>query len=239
MDPTIILAHGAYADSSSWNGIIEPLAADGHRIIAWANPLRSIATDAVALTSLVRSLDGPVVLVGHSYGGAVITNVDIAACDIIALVYVAGFALEAGESPADASSLAPGSTLAETLIPTPLDDGGTDTYIANDKFHHQFAADLPASQAALMAVTQRPVTDGALREPSGDTPLWRSVPSWFIFGENDRNIPAGAHRVMAKRAAARRTVEIPSASHVVGISHAQDVTNIIRAAAQAHVPAQV
>ncbi len=108
MDLTIIFSHGAYADSSSWNDVIGPLAADGHRIIAWANPLRGIATDAVALTSLVRSLDGPIVLVGHSYGGAVLTNVDIAAGDIIALVYVAGFALKAGESPADASALGAG-----------------------------------------------------------------------------------------------------------------------------------
>ena len=236
MDLTIIFAHGAYADSSSWNDIIRPLAADGHRIIAWANPLRGIATDAVALTSLVRSLDGPIVLVGHSYGGAVLTNVDIAAGEIIALVYVAGFALKAGESPAGASALAPGSTLADTLMRTPLDDGGADTYIAPDKFHRQFAADLPASRAALMAVTQRPVTEAALLEASGELPLWRSVPSWFIFGDSDRNIPVGAHRVMAERASAKRTVEIPGASHVVGISHADKAAQIIRQAARAHVP---
>jgi pimeloyl-ACP methyl ester carboxylesterase len=227
MKPTIVLVHGAYADSSSWNGVIEPLAADGHRVIAWANPLRSVAADAAALTDLVRSLDGPVLLAGHSYGGAVLTNVDPDAGDIVGLVYVAGFALEAGESPGDASGLAPGSTLAETLERVPLADGGTDTYIAPDKFHHQFAADLPEPQSALMALTQRPVTEAALFEPSGDRPLWRTVPSWFIFGELDHNIPAGAHHVMAERARSRRTIEIAGASHVVGVSHPDETSRLI------------
>ena len=149
MKPTIILVHGAYADSSSWVGVIEPLDAAGHRVIAWANPLRSVAGDAAALTDLVRGLDGPVVLAGHSYGGAVMTNVDPGAGDIIALVYVAGFALEAGESPADASALAAGSTLAETLERVPLADGGTDTYIASGKFHHQPRAWKSSRQASI------------------------------------------------------------------------------------------
>jgi pimeloyl-ACP methyl ester carboxylesterase len=238
MKPTIILVHGAYADSSSWNGVIEPLAADGHRVIAWANPLRGVATDAAALTDLVRSVDGPLVLAGHSYGGAVMTNVPDAAGDVIALAYVAGFALEAGESAGDASALAPGSTLAETLESVPLADGGTDTYIAAEKFHHQFAADVSAPQSALMAVIQRPVTQAALFEPSGDRPLWRSVPSWFIFGELDHNIPAGAHRIMAERAGARRTTEIPGASHVVGVSHPTETAQLILEAARAGAVAQ-
>jgi pimeloyl-ACP methyl ester carboxylesterase len=235
--PTIVLIHGAYADSSSWNGVIGPLSAGGHRVIAWANPLRSVAADAGALTDLIRSLDGPVVLAGHSYGGAVATNADPAAGDVVGLVYVAGFALDPGESPADAAALAPGSTLAETLAAVPLADGGTDTYIAADKYHRQFAADLPAEEAAVLAVTQRPVTEAALSEPSGDRPLWRSVPSWFIFGELDRNIPAGAHRVMAERAGARRTVEIPGASHTVGVSHPAEVANLVLEAVRA--PASV
>jgi pimeloyl-ACP methyl ester carboxylesterase len=131
MKPTVILIHGAYADSSSWNRVIAPLAADGHRVVAWANPLRSVASDAAALPDLVRNLDGPVVLAGHSYGGAVMTNVDPAA--------------------GDASSLTPGSTLADTLKRVPLAAGGVDTYIASDKFHHQFAADLPPEESAPMA----------------------------------------------------------------------------------------
>lgn len=232
MPPTVILVHGAYADSSSWDGVIAPLAAAGHRVIAWANPLRSVATDAAALGDLVRSVDGPVILAGHSYGGAVMTNLDADSGDIAALVYVAGFALIPGESAGDASSLTPGSTLADTLERVPLGAGGTDTYIDQDKFHQQFAADLPAEQSALMAVTQRPVTEAALFEPSGDHPLWRSVPSWFIFGELDRNIPVGAHHIMAERAEAKRTIEIPGASHVVGISHPVKTAQLILEAAQ-------
>jgi pimeloyl-ACP methyl ester carboxylesterase len=231
MKPTVILVHGAYADSSSWNGIAKPLLTDGYRVIAFANPLRGVASDAALLSDLLRSVDGPVVLVGHSYGGAVMTNVDPAAAQVVAAVYIAGFAPAPGESAADASALAPGSTLAETLLSVPLAGGGTDTYIVQEKYHHQFAADLPETQTALMAVTQRPVTAEGLGEPSGDHPLWRRVPSWFLFGELDRNIPAGAHHIMAERAGARNTVEIARASHVVGISHPDETLQIILEAA--------
>jgi pimeloyl-ACP methyl ester carboxylesterase len=233
MKPTVVLVHGAYADSSSWDGVAVPLLGQGYRVIAFANPLRSVAGDAALLTDLLRSLEGPVVLVGHSYGGAVLTNAAAGAGDVRALVFVAGFALEPGESAGQASALAPGSTLADTLTRVPLAGGGTDTYIAQEKYHAQFAADLPAEQAALMAVTQRPVTEGALFEPSGATSLWHSVPSWFVFGELDRNIPAGAHRIMAERAGARRTVEIPGASHVVGISHPGETLAVVLEAAGA------
>jgi pimeloyl-ACP methyl ester carboxylesterase len=227
MTPTIVLVHGAYAESTSWEGLLGRLPADA-RVVAFANPLRGLATDTALLTDLVRSLDGPVVLVGHSYGGAVLTGVPADAGDIVALVYVAGFALTPGESAGDASALVPGSTLGETLISVPLSDGGgTDTYIAQDKYHQQFCADLPAEQAAVMAVTQRPVTQEALFEPARGEALWRSVPSWFVFGELDRNIPAGAHHIMAERAGARRTVEIPGASHVVGISHPDEVADLV------------
>lgn len=231
MKSTVILVHGAYAESSSWNGVAGPLSAAGHPVIAFAAPLRGVASDAALLSDLVRSVDGPVVLVGHSYGGAIITNVDPSAGEVVAAVYVAGFALEPGESCADASALTPGSTLGETLVSVPLSAGGTDTYIDQGKYHHQFAADLPEEQTALMAITQRPVTAEALAEPSGDHPLWRSAPSWFLFGELDRNIPAGAHHVMAERAGARNTVEIAGASHVLGISHPDETLQIILEAA--------
>ena len=232
MSPTIILVHGAYAESSSWNDVAERLLGEGHRVVAYANPLRSIAGDAAGLTSLVRSTDGPVVLVGHSYGGAVISAVPAEAGDIAGLVYVAGFALEAGESPAEASSLVSGGTLGETLELVPLPDGGSDTYIALEKFHGQFCADVPEREARLMGVTQRPITEAALTGPSGDAPLWKHVPSWFIFGDQDRNIPVGAHRIMAERAGSKRTVEIPGASHVVGVSHPGETAEIIFEAAR-------
>ena len=229
---TVILVHGAFADSSSWNGVVVPLQQAGHRVVAFATPLRSVATDAALLSALVRTLEGPVVLAGHSYGGAVLTNVDPGDADVVGLVYVAGFALAPGESAGDASALAPGSTLADTLTRVPTADGGTDLYIEQQKYHQQFAADLSAAEAAVMAVTQRPVTEAALFEPSGAQPLWRSVPSWFVFGELDHNIPAGAHRIMAQRAGARGTVEVVGSSHVVGISHpAETVAAVVEAAA--------
>jgi pimeloyl-ACP methyl ester carboxylesterase len=233
MKPTIVLVHGAYAESSSWNDVIRPLMDEGHRVIAWAAPLRGLEADAVGLTDLVRSIEGPVVLVGHSYGGALLSNVPADAGDVQGLVFVAGYALIPGESCGDASSLAPGGTLAPTLTRVPLSDGGVDTYIDPARYHVQFAEDLPEEQTALMAVTQRPVTEAALFEPSGDSPLWRSVPSWFLFGELDRNIPVGAHRIMAERAGARRTVEIAGASHVVGMSHPVEAVQIILEAANA------
>ena len=234
---TLILVHGAYAGSSSWDGVVGPLLSRGHSIVSFANPLRSVATDAALLSDLVRSVEGPVVLVGHSYGGAVLTAVETRATHVTALVYVAGFALDEGESPAGASALTPGSTLADTLTTVPLSDGTTDTWIAHEKYHAQFCADLPDDQAALMAVNQRPVTAEALNEPLAGEPLWRSVPSWFVFGELDRNIPAGAHHRMAERAGSRRTVEVPGASHVVGISHPAETVDIIQAAVDAYVPA--
>jgi pimeloyl-ACP methyl ester carboxylesterase len=239
MKPTIVLVHGAYAESSSWNDVITFLLREGHRVIAWAAPLRGLAQDAAGLTDLVRSIEGPVVLVGHSFGGALMTNVSADAGDVQALVFVAGYALNPGESCGDASALAPGGTLGPTLLRVPLSDGGVDTYIDPAKYHHQFADDLPEEQAALMAVTQRPVTEAALFEPSGDAPLWRTVPCWFIFGELDRNIPAGAHRIMAERAGSRRTVEIAGASHVVGISHPADTTRLILEAAEAQALTRV
>ncbi len=238
MKPTIVLIHGAYAESSSWEAVVAPLQTEGHRVVAWANPLRGVAQDAAALTDLVRSTEGPVVLVGHSYGGAVMTNVPADAGDVTALVLVAAFALEPGESAADASALVPGGTLGETLELVPLADGTTDTLIAQERYHAQFCADLPAEQATLMAVTQRPITNEALNEPSGDAPLWRSVPSWSIFGELDRNIPAGAHRIMAERAGARRTVEVAGASHVVGMSHPQQTAELVLEAVRAGALAQ-
>ena len=211
MPPTIVLVHGAFAESASWDGVTSRLLADGRRVIAFATPLRGVASDAALLTDLVRSIDGPVVLAGHSYGGAVMTAVPADAGDVVAL--------------------APGSTLADTLSPVPLAGGGTDMYIVQERYHQQFCADLPAEQAALMAVGQRPVTEAGLFEPLSGEALWRSVPSWFVFGELDHNIPAGAHHIMAERAGARRTVEIPGASHVVGVSHPDEVAGVVLEAA--------
>jgi pimeloyl-ACP methyl ester carboxylesterase len=162
MQPTIVLVHGAFAESAGWNGVVYPLLHSHHRVIAAANPLRGLAADAAAITDVVREVDGPIVLVGHSYGGAVITDVDPAAGEIAGLVYVAGFAPEPGETCFGLSTMFPGSTLGDTLEATRRADGTTDLSIAADQFHQQFCADVDRADATLMAVTQRPVTREAL-----------------------------------------------------------------------------
>src|SRR3954469_19479377 len=219
MSSTIVLVHGAFAGSASWDRVIEPLQAAGHRVIAAANPLRGLAADAAAISDLVRTIDGPVVLAAHSYGGAVTTNVSAEAGDVVGLVYVAGFAPAPGESCITLAGMFPGSTLGKALRPVLRSDGTTDLSIRVDRFRDQFAADVPAAQAARMAATQRPVTQEALGAPSGERPLWRERPSWFVFGEEDRNIPAALEHYMALRAGANRAIEIPGASHAVSVAH--------------------
>jgi pimeloyl-ACP methyl ester carboxylesterase len=229
MPLTIVLVHGAFATSTSWDGVVEPLQAAGHRVIAAANPLRGLASDAAAVSDLVRRIDGPVILVGHSYGGAVISNVDAAAGNIAGLVYVAGFAPAPGESCITLVGMFPGSTLGRALQPVLRSDGATDLSIRVDRFHDQFAADVPAARAARMAATQRPVTQEALGAPSGERPLWRVHPSWFAFGEEDRNIPAALGRYMARRAGAHRAIEIPGGSHAIPVAHPQATADLILA----------
>jgi pimeloyl-ACP methyl ester carboxylesterase len=219
MKPTIVLVHGAFAESASWDNVIDSLAGAGHTVIAAANPLRGPAADAAAVGDLLRTIEGPVVLVGHSYGGAVISNVRADAAQITGLVYVCAFAPEPGETCNALAVRFPGSTLGDTLRPVPRGGGTTDLYIAAERFHAQFCADVPVAEAARMAVTQRPVTLEALTEPSGERPLWREVPSWFLIGEQDHTIPAALQRFMAERAGARHSVEIPGASHAIAVSH--------------------
>jgi pimeloyl-ACP methyl ester carboxylesterase len=227
MKPTIVLVHGAFAESASWSGVIDSLTSAGHRVIAAANPLRDLAADAAGVGDLIRAVDGPVVLVAHSYGGAVITNVPVDAGEITGLVYVAAFAPDSGETCNSLAGRFPGSTLAEALQPIPRSDGTTDLAIVRDRFHDQFCADVPARLAARMAVTQRPVTLEALSAPSGDRPLWRERPSWFVIAGEDRTIPAELQRFMADRAGARATVEIPGASHAVGVSQPRATSDLI------------
>jgi pimeloyl-ACP methyl ester carboxylesterase len=236
MSHTIVLVHGAFAESSSWDRVIDPLLADGHEVIAAANPLRGVASDAAAVSDLVRTIDGPVVLVAHSYGGMVISNVDADAGQIVGLVYVAGFAPEPGESAFSLAGMFPGSTLGDAVQPTPRADGTSDLSIRQDSFHDQFCADVPAPQAARMAVTQRPATLEALQEPSGE-PLWKKLPSWFLFGEEDRNIPKELQHYMAKRAGAHRTIEIPGASHAVSVAHPEATAHLILEASAVAVTA--
>ena len=231
MPPTIILVHGAFAESSSWDAVIDRLLDAGHPVIAAANPLRGLASDAASVADVVRAVDGPVVLAAHSYGGAVISNVPADAGEIVGLVYACGFAPEPGESAFSLASMFPGSTLGDALRPVPRSDGTTDLYITTERFHEQFCADVPAPQAARMATTQRPATQEALTEPSGERPLWREVPSRFVIGEEDRNIPAALQHYMAERAGAHRTLEIPGASHAISVSQPEAVAHEILEAA--------
>jgi pimeloyl-ACP methyl ester carboxylesterase len=227
---TVVLVHGAFAESASWNDVIRHLQDQGYTVIAAANPIRSVSGDAEFVASIFEAVEGPIVAVGHSYGGTVITNA--ARDNVEALVYVAGYAPEEGENAFELSGRFPGSTLGDTLWTVPLSDGSTDLYIRQEEYHQQFAQDVPAEQTALMAVGQRPLRDVALNEASGP-PAWRSIPSWFVFGELDKNIPVAAHRFMAERAGAREVVEIEGASHAVGVSHPDEVADVILRAAKA------
>jgi pimeloyl-ACP methyl ester carboxylesterase len=230
MKPTIILVHGAFAESASWDQVIDHLVGADHPVIAAANPLRGVASDAEAVSDVVRSVEGPVVLVGHSYGGMVISNVDAAAGEIVGLVYACGFAPDSGEDAIGLSQKFPGSTLGDVLRPTPRSDGTTDLTIAQEHFRHQFCADVDLEIAHRMGCTQRPATQEALSEPS-DEPLWKQAPSWFLIGGSDRNIPAELQRFMAERAGARRTVEIPDASHAISVSRPEATAGLILEAA--------
>lgn len=230
--PTIVLVHGAFADASSWNGVIARLERDGFNVIAAANPLRGVASDATAIAAIAQATAGPVVLVGHSYGGPVITEAANSATNIKALVYVAGFLPERGESSSTLSVKFPGSTLGEALTPLPLPGGGQDLYIQPAKFHAQFAADLPAAEARLMAATQRPISQAALAEPSGAA-AWKRLPSYVVYGSADRNIPAAVQTFMAARAQAKKTVVLNGASHALMISHPDKVAALIEDAAKA------
>jgi pimeloyl-ACP methyl ester carboxylesterase len=229
--PTIVLVHGAFAESSSWNGVLNQLIPKGYPTVAVANPLRGVKSDADYVASVLQNIEGSIVLVGHSYGGAVITNAVKDNENVKALVYVAAFAPDASETAVELSGRYPGSTLAPTLAPLiDLPDGGKDLYIQQDKFRAQFAADVPVNDAQLMASTQRPITEAALNEASG-VPAWKSVPSWFIYGDRDLNIPAAALSFMAERANSNETVVVNGASHVVMVSHPDAVAAVIEHAA--------
>jgi len=230
MPPTIVLIHGAFADSASWDHVIDRLPAE-QRVVAAANPLRSLAADAESVSDLVRTIDGPVLLVAHSYGGAVMSNVAADAGEITGLVYVNGFAPDAGEHCFQLAAMYPGSMVGEeTVRPVPRSDGTTDFYIARESFHDVFCADVPESQARKMAITQRPATQEALTEPSGE-PLWKTVPSCFLIGQEDRIIPAELQRFEAERAGAQRVVEIAGASHAAASSQSGVVAELILEAA--------
>ena len=227
--PTIVLVHGAFADASGWNDVTRRLQREDYTVIATANPLRSVDSDAAYLKSILDTIDGPVILVGHSYGGFVLTNAAAGDPDVKALVYVAGFAPAAGDTVEALTGMNPGSGLADpaNLVVRPH-PGGADGYINPAVFREIFAADLPRHVTNVMAASQRPADVGTLFQPSGP-PAWETIPSWYVVASKDHTIPPATQRFMAERAGAT-TVEIRS-SHVVMMSHPKQVTDVIEQAA--------
>ncbi|MEV4725998.1 alpha/beta fold hydrolase [Micromonospora humida] len=232
--PTVVLVHGAFADSSSWNAVVRDLKRDGYPVVAAANPLRGLHSDAEYVRSVLDSVQGPVVLAGHSYGGSVISEAADGDRDVRALVYIASFAPDRGESTSGLAARYPGGQLGPALVSVPVTIGGTgagtDLYIEQDQFRRVFAADVPPQVTDLMAVTQRPITSAALDEPATRT-AWRSIRSWFLVTRQDLAIPAESMRFMARRAKSR-TVEI-DASHAVTVSEPEAVADLIDEAARA------
>lgn len=230
--PTVVLIHGAFADSGSWDGVAQRLVAQGYPVLNLANPLRGVGSDAQYAASVIRSVKGPLVLVGHSYGGMVISEAAEGDPEVKALVYVAALAPEPGETVAGLAGKFPGSTLGSALAdPVTLPDGGKELYVRQDRFPQQFAADVPLRRAALLAADQRPVTAAALTEAATGA-AWKQLPSYFVYGTADRNLPLQALRFMAKRAGARDVVEVKGASHLVMVSHPDAVTRVIEEAAR-------
>ncbi|MFG1461618.1 alpha/beta hydrolase [Xanthobacter sp. DSM 24535] len=236
--PTIVLVHGAFADASSWDGVISRLQADGYTVIAAPDPLRGLKSDSDYVSGIVKNTKGPVVLVGHSYGGSIITNAATGADNVKALVYVAAYAPEAGENAFDLTGKFPGSILPDALAPPiALADGAHDLYVQQGKFRAVFAADVPEKQAELMAATQRPVTDAALKGASA-APAWKTIPSWFVYGSADKVIPPAAHAFMAQRAGAKEALVVKDAPHLVMVSHPAVVARLIEKAAAAEETAK-
>jgi pimeloyl-ACP methyl ester carboxylesterase len=221
--------HGAFADASSWNDVIERLQADGVQVTAPANPLRGISIDSAYIANLLDQIPGPVLAVGHSYGGAVITNAATNANNVVGLVYVAAFAPDEGEPLADIESDSKDSVLNTALVPLQYPNGqGTETAVEfginRAKFREAFAADLPAEQTAVMAATQRPVAELAFSEPNGE-PAWKSLPAWAVVATGDKAAGSDVVRSMAERAGA--TISEVEGSHVIMISQPQAVTDVI------------
>jgi pimeloyl-ACP methyl ester carboxylesterase len=232
--PTIVLEHGAFADAASWDGVVARLQRAGYPVVSAANPLRGPATDAAYLRSVLGHIDGPVVLVGHSYGGTVISQAAAGLEDKVkALVYIAAFLPDTGESSIGLTNKFPGSTLGQAVesvnYSLPAGGQGADVYIQQEKFRSQFAADVPKDKAGLMAAGQRPIAAAALEEKSTRA-AWKTIPSWSLVTTEDRNIPVAAQRFMSARAKARTTTI--DASHAVSVSRPEAVTRVVEQAAR-------
>jgi pimeloyl-ACP methyl ester carboxylesterase len=227
-EPTVVFVHGAFADASGFAAVIRELNSAGHAVIAPPNPLRSLASDAAAVSAVVKAIEGPALLVGHSYGGAVITQASAGLDNVTGLVYLAAFGLDAGESCASVQTPFPPSMLASTSHPTPYDAPGApqgpDLYIAREQFRETFCADVPVDLADVMFATQRPLSLAALTENAAAAG-WKTKPSWFLVSEDDNAIPPDAERFMAERMGA--VTESISGSHTAFIANPVRVASFI------------
>jgi pimeloyl-ACP methyl ester carboxylesterase len=227
---TVVLVHGAFADSSSWTGVIERLLTNGVHVVAATNPLRGVSVDSSYVASVFDQVPGPVLAVGHSYGGAVISNAATGASNVVGLVYVAAFAPDEGEKLGEVEGGSKDSVLTSALVPRQYPTGsGTATEFSIDppKTRDAFAGDLSEAQAALIATIQRPVSELAFSEPSG-VPAWKTLPSWAVVATGDRAAGTDVVRAHAERAGA--TITEVEGSHVIMISQPQIVADVIEAA---------
>lgn len=233
--PTIVLVHGGYADSSCWNGVIQRLQGKGYSTIAGSNPLRGIPTDAPYIGSLLDSINGPVVLVAHSMGGTVITNAAAGKSNVKALVYIAAFVPDVGETQGELINKFPGSQVLPVSVAVPYTkpDGttGTDFYLGKDG-QAAFAADVSLSTFRLLQATQRPFDADSFIYPT-TAAAWHNIPTWGLVAGRDKAIPPACERFMYQRANARKIVEVATSSHVAMISHPQTVSDLIEDAAKA------
>ncbi|GAA4703983.1 alpha/beta fold hydrolase [Phytohabitans rumicis] len=228
--PTVVLVHGAFADASGWNGVAAQLIRDGYPVIAPPNPLRGVAADSAYLASILATLGGPLILAAHSYGGIVVTNAATGNANVKALVYVAAFAPDQGETLLGLQTTYPGSRLNEAALDfRPYGAGLVDGYIKREVFRDVFAGDVPRSTTDLMWAGQRPADARTLGEPSG-APAWKTIPSWYLVARNDQVLPAAAQRFMAQRAGAQ--VREVGASHIAMISQPAVTAELIKRAAR-------
>lgn len=228
--PTVVLVHGAWADGSSWDGVVAGLQHDGYTVDVPPNPLRGVASDSAYLAGYLKTITGPIVLVGHSYGGFVITNAATGDANVKALVYVDAYIPAQGDTLNGLTSQFPGSQVTPDALDFVPEPGGVDdVYIKQAQFRGILANDLPAWQADEFAATQRPLAASALDEPSG-APAWTTIPSWDVIGTADHALPVAAQEFMAHRAGASVT-EI-DASHLSMVSHPRDVRDVIEKAAR-------
>jgi pimeloyl-ACP methyl ester carboxylesterase len=225
-ETSVILVHGAWADGSSWSAVIEQLQAEGHKVTAPQFPMTSLADDVARLRQVLTLQDGPTVLVGHSYGGQIMTALGADAPNVVGLVYIAAFGLDEGES---LGALLAQGPVTPALAHQFVDNSGF-VWLSEDDFVNHFAADVDPVKARVLYAVQQPLAAAAFNEVMG-VPAWKSLPSWYMVAVDDEALPPDAERLFAKRMGAT-VVEVPS-SHLAMVSHAGEVAKLTEAAAEA------